>query len=129
MRIGIIAERTGVSRDTVRLYENMGLLVNINRPNKYNNYKDYPEENILRVEFILKLKQLGLTLKECKQVINTIETEEYNAAFQHSFLTSKIKEIDNKIKELKQLKKTLTTFLNDGCNNTSIINQVKSKTT
>jgi DNA-binding transcriptional MerR regulator len=127
MRIGQIAEKTGVSRDTIRLYEDMELLVGITRPNEYNNYKDYPEENIERVQMIITMKKLGLTLKECKQVISTIEDDGFDKNFQYDFLHNKIKEIDTKIKELKNLKKILITYQNEGCDNEEIVNVVSRK--
>ena len=125
MRIGVIAERTGVSRDTVRLYEKMGMLINVSRPHKYNNYKEYSEENIDRIKLILTLKNLGLSLKECKEVIVSIEDGEYNREFQSEFISSKLKEIDAKIRDLKNLKKILTQYGAAGCDNESIVNKIK----
>lgn len=127
MRIGEIAEKTGVSRDTIRLYENMGLLKGISRPNAYNNYKDYPEENIERVQFVLLLKKLGLSLKECQELIATIENNNYNRTFQKNFIDEKIRTIDAKIEKLKQLRQTLKTYANDGCDNEHIIRQIKGQ--
>lgn len=127
MRIGQIADKTGVSRDTIRLYEDMGLLVRVTRPNEYNNYKDYPEENIERVKMIITMKKLGLTLKECKQVMSTIEHDGYDREFQHDFLHNKIKEIDTKIKDLKNLKKVLIKYQNEGCDNEKIVKVVSRK--
>lgn len=125
MRIGQIAEKTGVSRDTIRLYEDMGLLTGVNRPNDYNNYKDYPEANVERVKMIITMKKLGLTLKECKQVMITIEKDGYNNDFQKEFLEKKIKEIDAKIKELKNLKMILKNYQKEGCSNEDIIDKIK----
>lgn len=41
MKISEIARGTGLTKDTVRLYERLGLLVDISRPFPSNNYKDY----------------------------------------------------------------------------------------
>lgn len=125
MRIGLIAEKTGVSRDTIRLYESMGLLTGITRPYKYNNYKEYAEENIERVKMIITMKGLGLSLKECKEVITTIEEQGFDKSFQDEFIANKLNEIDTKIQQLQQLKETLLGFVNKGCDNPEVVDKIK----
>ena len=127
MRIGLIAEKTGVSRDTIRLYENMGLLTGITRPHKYNNYKEYAEENIERIQLIIMMKNLGLRLKECKQVLLAMENEEFNLDFQKEFLQNKMEEIDRKVKDLLQLRKTLSVFLEQSCDRKDIQEKIKKE--
>jgi len=126
MKIGLISEKTGVSKDTIRLYEKMGLLTGVTRPHKYNNYKEYAEINIDRVKMIITLKKLGLSLKECKSIFDTITNDGYNDEFKNNFITDKIKEINSKIDELKQLKKILTNYMNTGCDNEDIIDRIKN---
>jgi DNA-binding transcriptional MerR regulator len=125
MKIGLIAEKTGVSRDTIRLYEKMGLLTGVTRPHKYNNYKEYAESNVDRVKMIITLKRLGLSLKECKKVFDAIIDKGYNDEFKKTFLACKLKEIDSKIDELKQLKNILKQYMNSGCDNEGIIDKIK----
>jgi DNA-binding transcriptional MerR regulator len=66
MKIGEIAAKTGVSRDTVRLYEKLGLLGEVSRPYEHNNYKEYGVENVYRIGMIKEMQRIGLKLKECK---------------------------------------------------------------
>ncbi|KXX67679.1 MerR family transcriptional regulator [Flammeovirga sp. SJP92] len=115
MRVGQLAEKTGVSRDTIRLYEQMEMLINITRPSEYNNYKDYANENVERIQMILTMKKFGLTLKECKYVLSVIENEEYDQGFHEEFILKKVKELDEKIKELQLLRGTFLNFLNMDC--------------
>lgn len=120
MRIGLIAEKTGVSRDTIRLYETMGLLKDVTRPHEYNNYKSYSPKNIDRIKLILTMKKLGLSLKECKTVLDTISGNEYDSTFQKSFVKQKLEEINQKIEALNQLKQTLTQYLDTDCDHPDI---------
>jgi len=69
MRIGEIASRAGVSRDTVRFYERMGLLDEAAQPHLSNNYKEYSPQALRRIELITHAKALGFTLKEIADVI------------------------------------------------------------
>ena len=85
MRIGLIAEKAGVSRDTVRLYENMGLLTGITQPYEYNNYKEYSEENIERINIIRSMKNMGFSLKECKDVFTNIQDDNFDQDYQKNF--------------------------------------------
>ena len=63
MKIGELSKRASVSRDTIRFYEKHSLMVNVTRPNEWNNYKDYPEENLKRLLIIKCLKKFGFTRK------------------------------------------------------------------
>lgn len=116
MRIGLIAEKTGISRDAIRLYESMGLIKAASRPNKYNNYKEYTEHHIEQINFILSMKHLGFTLKQCKEVLDNIQSDHFDDAFKSKFLHQKIEEIEVKIKELQVLKEKLEQFKDYQCN-------------
>ena len=126
MRIGLIAEKAGVSRDTVRLYESMGLLTGITQPYEYNNYKEYSEENIERIKIIRSMKTLGFSLKECKEVISNIQTDNFDKDYQMRFLNSKIDEINQKIEELVILRDKLEGFRNFSCDK-EVVNKIKPK--
>ncbi|WP_196894495.1 MerR family transcriptional regulator [Aureivirga marina] len=130
MKIGQLAKITGVSRDTVRLYEKMGLVKNVSQPYEYNNYKEYGDENVERIKLVLDMKKHGLKLSECKEILDNLENHENDTEFRKKFLTQKIEELDKKIKELNALKKTFETFLeNDGeCDKQEEIMKVKITT-
>jgi DNA-binding transcriptional MerR regulator len=88
MKIGEIAEKTGVSKDAVRLYEKLGLLTKVTRPYEYNNYKDYGKENLIRIQMIKEMQRIGLKLKECKGVIDALVNDEMDAATRKQFITA-----------------------------------------
>jgi DNA-binding transcriptional MerR regulator len=126
MRIGVLAEKTGVSRDTIRLYEGMGLLKNVTRPHKYNNYKEYSEENIERIKVVLTMKNLGLSLKECKNVMETIANNSFDEKYRNEFVTRKLAEIDAKIAALSSLRETLQKHLNANCDKQDIVDKLNT---
>ncbi len=116
MKIGQIADKSGLSRDTIRLYEQMGLLIGITRPNEYNNYKDYPASNLQRLEMIKAMKKFGFTLKEISEALCALATGEgLKEEFRVNFLGNKIKALDEKIAELQKLRDELSLFLNQEC--------------
>ncbi len=61
-RIGEVAERTGLTRRTLRHYDELGLLVPSSR--SWGDYRLYDEADLLRLLQIQNLKALGLSLAE-----------------------------------------------------------------
>jgi DNA-binding transcriptional MerR regulator len=63
-RIGKLAKRIGVNEHTLRYYEKEGLVV----PQRdENNIRYYTEENKLWVEFILHMKETGMSIEDLKR--------------------------------------------------------------
>jgi DNA-binding transcriptional MerR regulator len=61
-RIGEVADRTGLTRRTLRHYDDLGLLVPATRSS--GDYRLYDEDDLLRLLQIQNLKALGLSLPE-----------------------------------------------------------------
>lgn len=66
MRIGELAERTGLTPRTIRYYEQLGLLGPSERTGT--GFRYYTEAEEERLNKITALKQLGLTLDEIREV-------------------------------------------------------------
>lgn len=63
-RIGKLAKKIGVNEHTLRYYEKEGLVV----PQRdENNIRYYTEENKLWVEFILHMKETGMSIEDLKR--------------------------------------------------------------
>ncbi len=63
MRIGQVARASGVGVETVRFYEQKGLLPRPPRPAD-GGFRDYPVETVERIGFIRQAQQLGFSLSE-----------------------------------------------------------------
>lgn len=63
MLIGELSKRSGLSRDTIRYYEKMRLLVVGDRV-AGNDYKNYGRGDLERLRHIQQLKAVGFTLRE-----------------------------------------------------------------
>lgn len=66
MKIGEVADRTGVSTRLVRYYEQQELLTSTRGAN---GYREYDEADIERVQRIASLVQSGLTTKLVKELL------------------------------------------------------------
>jgi len=107
MKIGNLSQESGVSRDTVRLYEKLGLLKDITRPYEFNNYKNYGDRNVERIKMIKQLQGMGITLRECKEILEAIDNGEFDEKSGKEFIQSRIVDIDSKISELEKTKAIL----------------------
>ncbi|MBE0504441.1 MAG: MerR family transcriptional regulator [Desulfuromonadales bacterium] len=65
-QIGDLAKAVGVTTRTIRLYEQMGLTAPPQRTE--GNIRVYTKPDIKRLKFVLKLKELGLTLQEMQEL-------------------------------------------------------------
>jgi DNA-binding transcriptional MerR regulator len=67
MRIGQLAQSSGVSSDTIRYYEKIGLLPRARRSD--NGYREYPDGAANRIRVIRNAAQLGFPLAEIVRVL------------------------------------------------------------
>ena len=68
LRPAALARLTGVSTDTLRVYERRGVLPAARRA--ANGYREYPPEAATRVRLVRRALALGFTLDELRQVLN-----------------------------------------------------------
>jgi DNA-binding transcriptional MerR regulator len=67
MRSGQLANLTGLSTDTLRHYERLGLLPLPQRT--AGNYREYPPASQLRVELVQRALTIGFSLPELKAIL------------------------------------------------------------
>ncbi|MCG6346485.1 Zn(2+)-responsive transcriptional regulator [Vibrio fluvialis] len=112
-QIGELAKRCGVSTDTLRFYEKNALISPAGRSDS--GYRLYDEENQKQVGFILKAKELGLSLEEIKELLEIrLEATEHSCAEVKSITSAKLALIDEKIAELTRIRSALKK-INDAC--------------
>jgi MerR family transcriptional regulator, copper efflux regulator len=107
MRIGELAKRSGFSRDTIRFYEKMGLIRLSGKERNRNQFKDYPETVLRRLLAIRRIKDYGFTLQETLGVLILFEEGVLEPARGLRFIKRKIDRIDEKIREMKEMRDRL----------------------
>ena len=65
-QIGELSRSLGITARTLRLYEQLGLIAPPQRTDGGIRY--YTQEDIRRVKFVLKVKELGLSLKQMQEL-------------------------------------------------------------
>lgn len=71
LQIGEVARRSGVSAPTLRYYEDLGLLPQVQRT--ASGYRTYDEAVLARLTFITRAKSLGCTLEEVAALVGVWE--------------------------------------------------------
>lgn len=108
MLINELSRQTGVTVHTIRYYENLGLISGKSDEQvTTNNYKNYDQEAVERLEIIRDAKEVGFTLTEIKKILESWYGSSAPYSEQIELFKTKIIEIDAKIKHLKQVKKRL----------------------
>jgi DNA-binding transcriptional MerR regulator len=116
MLIGELSKLTGLSRDTIRFYEKQGLIKVGRRDRRVNNYKEYSDAVLRKLLLLNKIKSYGFTLNESAEIISLIEANLASCDRVSKAADKKIAVIDQKIEELKALKKLLQDSVED-CRN------------
>ncbi len=110
-QIGEVAKRLGITPRTIRYYEELRLLDPPLRIEK--GIRFYSDEDIKRIKFILKLKDLGLTLKEMMELADI-----YNQHKQPinilpklvEILDKHLEKIDEKMSRLASLRRDIVDY-------------------
>lgn len=71
MQIGQVAERTELSVKTIRHYDNVGLVTPSAR--SVGGFRLYTESDVIRLLVIRRMKPLGFTLDEMKQLLEALD--------------------------------------------------------
>ena len=95
MTIGRVAKLAGVGVETIRFYEREGLL---NKPKrKASGYRMFDSEVVSRILFIKKVKDLGFSLKEIRELLFLRVDSKATAGEVKKRVDSKIDQIDQRI--------------------------------
>lgn len=98
---GEIARRTGVGIETVRYYEQRGLLEEPARTRS--GYRRYDEAAVRRLRFIRRAKRLGFSLGEIRQLISLKLDPGAECADVQARAEEKLREIAEKIRDLERI--------------------------
>ncbi|MCY9516931.1 MerR family transcriptional regulator [Paenibacillus apiarius] len=99
-----LAKRTGLKPETIRYYENEGVLPKPIRA--ANGYRTYTEDYLVKIKFIKDAKSLGYSLKEIKETLQILSSEMEIDALKE-VVSNKIRQLEAKIESLHKIKKLL----------------------
>lgn len=117
MLINELSKKTGISIHTIRFYEKSGLIKGKRDESvKSNNYLHYDDLAIEKLEFICDAKSVGFTIKEIGQIIDAWYNRKYTKKQKLEILDDKLISLEQKMNEIKEMKKQILQFKDDVVN-------------
>jgi len=105
LTIGKLAAATGTKVETVRYYERAGL---IDPPARTDgNYRSYRSEDLERLRFIRRTRDLGFSLDEVRALLDLAAQRDRDCGTVDKLATHHLEEIDRKIADLTALRREL----------------------
>jgi DNA-binding transcriptional MerR regulator len=102
--IGEVADRSGISRKALRLYELRGILPKPRRTQS--GYRVYPPDVLGVLHFVTQARRLGLTLKEISHIVALRCANPGPCVHVRGLLEQKLADLDNLQQELRTILKT-----------------------
>jgi len=110
--IGEVARRARVGIDTVRYYERNHLLPEAAR--RLSGYREYHLDDVHRLRFIRRAKELGFTLAEIRGLLTLSSDRERGVRGVKARAEARVAEIERRIRELQQVRRGLRRLI-DAC--------------
>lgn len=111
MRSGKLACLSGVSSDTLRYYERVGILPVPQRSPA--NYRDYPLASVQRVQLIQRALKIGFSLDELKTILGVRDRGGVPCRHVRKLLQSKIRDVESQLKHLMEMRGELERISKD----------------
>ena len=115
-KIGEVARRAAVNKETVRYYEKRGLIPEPGR--RRSGYRIFTKRHIDQIRFIKRAKELGFTLREIKELLELRMNENSTCSEVRREAQEKYQDVIEKIEDLQRIKKTLIDLI-DSCDEES----------
>lgn len=110
-RSGELARLFGISSDTLRHYERMGLIAAT--PRSSNRYREYPPQTVGRVNLIRSALAVGFTIRELSHILQARDRGKIPCREVRTLAVQKLQSVEDRLRELKQTRTTLQTILSD----------------
>lgn len=111
MKIGELSKRTGLSPHAIRFYEREGLIASRPSQETSNNYRDYPEQLVESLSFIVSARNAGLSVSELREM-NTTLCGECDPEAGLSVVENKIEQLERTLLFLNKIKAEIVALTN-----------------
>ena len=105
MRIGELAQQSGIEPSTIRYYERIGLMPAPARSDS--GYRDYGEEAAARLNFIRAAQSIGLTLGEIRETLAFRDRGEAPCRHVAALIDRNAEELRQRLSVLEEMRREL----------------------
>lgn len=113
MRIGEVAKKANVGVETIRFYEQKGLIEQPLKPVS-GEFRDYPTETVQRIQFIRSAQHIGFSLVEIVELLELESGSDTMCLDVRKRAETKRTEVQFKIENLKRIREALDVLI-DTC--------------
>jgi DNA-binding transcriptional MerR regulator len=100
MKIAEVSERYGISLDTLRYYERIGLFPPVNR--NESGIRNYNEIDIRRVEFIKCMRSAGLPIEALIEYVGLVQQGDQTIEARKEILIEQREQLATRMKEMQK---------------------------
>lgn len=100
MKISEVSEQSGVSADTLRYYERIGLIPAVNRNGS--GIRDYNDIDIKRVEFIKCMRNAGLPIEVLSAYVELVQQGDETIEARQEILKEQRRQLAAKMAEMQE---------------------------
>lgn len=111
-KIGEVASRADINKETVRYYEKRDLIPRPDR--RRSGYRIYTQRHIDQIRFIKRAQELGFTLNEIRELLELRINEDTTCSDIKKEAELKYGDVQKKIKDLVRIKEILIDLI-DSC--------------
>ncbi len=105
---GALSKLTGCNIETIRYYEQIGLMPP--PPRSDGGHRLYDEEHFRRLTFICRARELGFSLKEVRGLLGLVDGGEVSCAEVKALTLEHVRDIHHKITDLRKIERVLETM-------------------
>lgn len=109
-QIGDVTEKLGLSADTLRYYEKIGLLPKVGRNGA--GIRLYNDQDLSRLKFIQRAQKMDFTLAEITELLKMREAPQKARKRVRELTAHKLAEVEARLAELKTLRNELALLMN-----------------
>jgi DNA-binding transcriptional MerR regulator len=110
LTIGLLASQAKTNVPTIRYYEDIGLLPPAQRA--ANGHRYYMDADLKRLTFIKHCRDFGFPIEQVRQLVGLFEDGDRSCIEVRDLAKIHLETVRQKLKEIRQLEKSLATFVN-----------------
>ena len=104
MYINEVSKKLNITTRAIRHYEELGI---VSSKRLVNNYRYFNQENVNKLNFLVKARKLGFSLNECRELIILFNNTNRESQNVRNIAKKKLEDITLQINELKDFQKSL----------------------
>lgn len=100
-----LARLTGCNLETIRYYENVGILPEPPRTAK--NHRVYDDSHVLRLRFVMRARELGFSLDQLRGLLNLVDGGAQTCAEVRGIAAEHLADVRARVADLQRIERVL----------------------